>query len=117
MTSEFETICRKHRYASFLERLPQVHQVVFVYIIGFVKELADNADTTEMEQSDLASVFGPLVVNPVRSAKEDSDGILKLTELSVGFFNKFIELTNTAGIYPLNEAYLAQPVGGHTDEP
>jgi hypothetical protein len=112
MTSEFETACRKHRYGTFITRLPQMHQVVLTYLIGFVKELAENAEATEMEQSDLASVFGPLIVNPVRSAKENSDRILKLTELSVGFFNKCLELAKTTGIYPLDEAYLARSASG-----
>jgi hypothetical protein len=121
LVDEFQQMCEQNKFLSFVERLPQVHQLVLVYLIGFTKELAGNAKYTGMEKADLAMVLGPLIVNPVRSAQNDSAKVQKLTELSVAFFNRLVDVRDTSGIYPLNPAYLVTanaqpPVQGQDEE-
>jgi hypothetical protein len=108
LMTEFKVMCEKNNYLGFAERIPQVHQLVLVYLVGFVKELAAAARVTAMEKADLAMLFGPLIINPVRAGKGDPDEVQKLTQLGVGFFSRLVEIRDTIGIYPLNPAYLAR---------
>jgi hypothetical protein len=110
LTAEFKEMCMENKYLRFTERIPQVHQLVLVYLVGFVKELAGAARVTNMENADLAMVFGPLIVNPVRAGNGDPDMVQKLTELSIAFFSRLVEMRDTAGIYPLNPEYLTPGV-------
>jgi hypothetical protein len=106
LVDEFQQMCEQNKFLAFVEKLPQVHQLVLVYLIGFTKELAGNAQYTGMEKADLAMVFGPLIVNPIKSALNDPVKVQKLTELSVAFFHRLVDVRDTSGIYPLNPAYL-----------
>jgi hypothetical protein len=108
----FETMCNQNKFLGFVEKLPQVHQLTLVYLIGLLQEVCHNTEYTGMEKADLAIIFGPLIVNPVRAARADQQKVQTLTELSVAFCSRLIEARDPSIIYPLNSAYLPKaPLG------
>jgi hypothetical protein len=69
LMTEFKVMCEENNYLRFAERIPQVYQLVLVYLVGFMKELAAAARVMTMEKADLSMLFGPLIINPVKAAK------------------------------------------------
>jgi hypothetical protein len=108
----FQTMCDQNKYLGFVEKLPQVHHLTLVYLIGFLQEVCHNTEYTGMEKTDLAMIFGPLIVNPSKVVKSDPAKVQRLTELSVAFCSRLIEARDPSIIYPLNSGYLPKPTGG-----
>jgi hypothetical protein len=106
----FEAMCGQSKYLGFVERLPQVHQLTLLYLVGFLQEVCRSAEYTGMERADLADVFGPLILNPSRAGAAPARA-QRLAELSVAFCGRLIEPRdiNPPLIYPLHPAYLPRP--------
>jgi hypothetical protein len=102
----FLQMWQEDKFVVFAESLPQAHRLVLFYIIGFLQDIGATAD--------LADVFGPAIVNPQRVAREDEARSTRLTSLGILFAGKLIDAADTAVIYPLNAAYLAQKPGPGT---
>jgi hypothetical protein len=97
------------QFRGFLELLPSLHQRTLTYLSEFLKDVLKNAEYNGLERSDLATVFGPCIVNPLRSAGGDAQIVQKLTGLSVAFCNQLLQERESAVLYPLNPEYL-QPL-------
>jgi hypothetical protein len=109
MKELFTSQCEQAKYLGFLEKLPQVHLMTLTYIVGFLREVIANAQYTGMGRSDLATIFGPCFINPQRSVRGDPAQIQRLTEYSVAFTNRLLEMRDATIIYPLNPAYIPAP--------
>jgi hypothetical protein len=96
----FLQMWQEDKFVAFAESLPQAHRLVLFYIIGFLQDIGATPD--------LADVFGPAIVNPQRVAREDEARSTRLTSLGISFVGKLIDAADTAVIYPLDAAYLAQ---------
>jgi hypothetical protein len=64
LIDSFTTMAEQGKYLGFVEMIPQVHQLSLLYIVGFVRELVQHVAETGMEKTELAMIFGPLIVNP-----------------------------------------------------
>jgi hypothetical protein len=106
--AQFQALAEQNKFLAFVEQMPQVHQLTLVYVIGFLQEMARHSEDTGMEKSDLATIFGPCIVNPARVAQNNVDLIQRLTGMSVAFCSRLIEIRDPAIVYPLNPAYLKQ---------
>jgi hypothetical protein len=108
MADQFIAMCEQSKSLSFCEKMPQVHQLTLVYLVGFARELAANEQYNGMEKSDIAMVFGNLVVNLAapHESRKDPFKLRKVTELSAAFFLRLMEVKDTPGIYPLDPTYL-----------
>jgi hypothetical protein len=106
LTEDLEVAAREAKYLGFLERLPQVHRITTLYVIGFLKEIVANSDQNGMQKGDVAAIFGPLFVHPARRWRGDIQRIPQVTEVSVRYVGKLIESADPSIIYPLNPAYL-----------
>jgi hypothetical protein len=105
---QFQALCEQNKFLAFVEMMPQVHQLTLVYLIGFLQELSKASEYTGMEKSDLATIFGPCIVNPSRAAANDADLVQRLTSLSVAFCSRLIDMRDPAVVYPLQAAYLVE---------
>ena len=108
MNDDFIRAAKQNRFRTFIEKLPQVHRLTLLYIIGFLQDVYSHADENKMEKSELATIFGPCIVNPVRVARDDPKQIQYLTELSVAFISKMIDEADPSQIYPINPLYLGK---------
>ena len=108
MNDDFIRAAKQNRFRTFIEKLPQVHKLTLLYIIGFIQDIYSHADENKMEKSELATIFGPCIVNPVRAARDNPEQIQYLTELSVAFISKMIDEADPSQIYPINPLYLAK---------
>jgi hypothetical protein len=107
MNQTFMKLCAEGRYLGFAERLPQVHSLTLVYIIGFLQEVVKNAQYNGLERAEIPPMFGPLIVHPARIAGTDAALMEKLTDASIAFFTKVLDSRDPSVIYPLNPDYLA----------
>lgn len=105
MLDKFEEMAEQNKHLGFLEQLPQVHRFTLLYVIGFIKDVCKNSDSTKMGKSDLATIFGPCLVNPVRSVS-DQERVEHLTQLSISFVSRCIEGCDPSIVYPLDPFYL-----------
>jgi hypothetical protein len=106
----FVEMCEQNKFLGFLERLPQVHLLSVTYLIGFLREVIANSQYTGLEKADVAAIFGPCIVNPSRGARGRPEKIQELTEFAVAFTNRVLEAKDPSIIYPLNPAYIPEPV-------
>jgi hypothetical protein len=83
LTEDLERSAQNAKFLGFLERLPQLHRVTTLFVIGFLREVVANAEHNGMQRGDLAAVFGPLFVHPVRAARGNNQKIPELTDISV----------------------------------
>jgi hypothetical protein len=102
----FQQMVDQNKVLGFVEKLPQVHQLTLIYVIGFLQELCRSSEHTGMDKADLAMVFGPCFVNPIKVAPNEPEKIQKLTELSVVLCSRLIEARDPSVVYPLTQAYL-----------
>jgi hypothetical protein len=102
----FEEMSDQNKYLGFVERLPQVHQLTLIYLIGFLQEVCHNTEFTGMEKADLAMIFGPCIVNPAKAITADPERIQRITEKAVAFCSRLIEARDPSIVYPLNPVYL-----------
>jgi hypothetical protein len=105
----FVEMCEQNKFLGFFEKLPQVHLFSLTYFIGFLRDVIANSQYTGLEKADIAAVFGPCVINPLRGARGDPEKIQELTELAVAFTNRILEAKDPSIIYPLNPAYTPAP--------
>jgi hypothetical protein len=105
MLSEFMNMCQQNKFLGFVAKMPQVHQLTLLYLIGFLQELMKHSDKTRMDKTDFAKIFGPLIVNPSRSKCEPAKAD-KLCQFGIVFFLKMLEIVKTSIIYPLNPGSL-----------
>jgi hypothetical protein len=106
MVPQFAEMCEQGKFLGFVELLPQVHQLSLLFLVGFLNEMARASEATGLERSDLATIFGPLIVHPIQVAKGDVAQLVKLSELSVRFCSRVIDARDTSVVYPLNPVYL-----------
>jgi hypothetical protein len=59
-----ETMVEMNEFLGFVEKRPQVHQFNLPYFIGFFQELVLKEATNDFNESDIAMIFGPCIVNP-----------------------------------------------------
>jgi hypothetical protein len=110
LSNRFLEMGQEDKFLGFADSLPQAHNLVLLYIIGFLQDIRATAD--------VAVVFGPAIVNPQRVARDDPARVMRLTKLAVSFVGRLIEETDATVIYPLNPLYLSQKQGpGHTLPP
>jgi hypothetical protein len=102
----FQELAQQNKFLAFVERLPPVHQHTLTYVTGFLQEVVQHQDSTGLDKSDVATMFGPCFVNPARIAKKNPELVQSLTELSVAFCRRLLEARDASIIYPLNPAYL-----------
>jgi hypothetical protein len=100
--------CNANKFLAFVERLPQLHLITLTYVIGFLQEMLQAGDINGTEKGDLATIFGPCLVNPSRHARSGPETVQLLTELSVAFCSRLLEVRDAGIIYPLNPAYLVR---------
>jgi hypothetical protein len=106
LTAQFMDAGAEGHFLGFFENLPQVYRLTSLYIIGFLKEVAANSEYNGLERGDLAMMFGPLFVDPLRASKGDTEIVQKLNELGIGYVGKLIDVADPAIIYPMNPVYL-----------
>ena len=107
MIDTFEEMTESNRHLGFLEKLPQVHRFTLMFIIGFVQDICKNSDVNKMGKSDLATIFGPCLVNPIRSVgQDDPDRVEHLTQLSISFVSRLIDACDPSIVYPVDPFYL-----------
>ena len=106
---DFVKHAEENQFLAFMESLPQVYRNTLLYVIGFIQDVYSNFTSNQMEKSDLATIFGPCIVNPRRSAKKGhAQKVQQLTELSVAFVSKLIDEADPSQVYPLEPYYLSQ---------
>lgn len=107
MSDDFVRAAKQNKFRCFIEKLPQVHKMTLLYIIGFLQDIYNNAHENKIEKSEIATIFGPCLVNPSRVARDNVEEIQHLTELSIAFVTRLIDEADPSPIYPLNPLYLS----------
>jgi hypothetical protein len=106
LVTQFEEMCEQNKMLGFVELLPQVHRLTLFYLVGFLQDVCRNTDYTGMDRVNIATIFGPCIVNPRKAAPNEPERIQRLTEISAAFCSKLIEVRDTSIVYPLSPVYL-----------
>jgi hypothetical protein len=89
-------------FRAFFELLPTSHRKTLLYLVGLLQELCKNAALTGMDIDELATIFGPCIVNPLRTESNNPAQVQKITTLSVSFCRQIIQEQDASSVYPLN---------------
>jgi hypothetical protein len=109
LSDTFVEMSECNKFREFADKLPTLHRLTLFYIIGYLRELADSAERLGLDKSDIATQFGPLLVNPVRISKRRPELVQNLTELAVAFCSRLIDYRDLNPIYPLKKEFLDEP--------
>lgn len=114
LIQQFSSLCENNKWHKIVDLLPPVHKNVLFYLIGFLREVAANATAIGLDKSDVATMFGPLIVNPARGGREFPDLIQNLTGFAVAFCERLLDPRLENPVYPLDPALLE--LGPHAQE-
>ncbi|KAH0790283.1 RhoGAP domain containing protein [Histomonas meleagridis] len=92
---------RRDQYVEFADTMDVINRNVLMYLVGFLKEMAQSADKTNMNVSDLAMVFAP---NLIRKS-DDPTLNTKLAVAASKFIAGLIKMWRTSDVYPLPKKY------------
>jgi hypothetical protein len=107
MTDEFAAMAGPNKEFAFVEKMPLAHKRSLLYLVGFLKELAEHSQQTGLDKYDFTIVFGPLIVNPHVSVKGSSERIQEVTQMSVAFLKRLIDSRDANEMYPIDPRYLS----------
>jgi hypothetical protein len=108
LADPFVEMADLNKFRQFADKLPRLHRLTLFYVIGYLKELAANAERLGLDKSDIATQFGPLLVNPSRVSRRHPELVQNLTELAVAFCSKLVDSKDPNPIYPLPDGLIGE---------
>jgi hypothetical protein len=114
MREMFLEMAGSSKFLGFVEKMPQTHQLTFLYVIGFFQDVSKSGEHNGCNQCMIAAQFGSLVVNTERRQPEDAQNIERLNISATAFVGILIEAKETAIISPIAERYLVKGEGKAT---
>jgi hypothetical protein len=109
LVETFVEMSKLNKFCQFPDKLPTLHRLTLLYIIGYLTELTANAETIGLDKSGIAAQFGPLLVNPSRIPRRHQGLVQNLTKQAVAFCSRLIDSKDPNPIYPLGSEFLDQP--------
>lgn len=87
----------------FVNTLPDSVQAILKYLVGFLRDFAENSSVTQMSLDDFATVFGRIVVY------EDQDADpMKFTQQVKYFMKSILDKWDIGDSYPIPEAMMKE---------
>lgn len=92
-------------YGDFVENLPLLHKNTLKYIIGFLREIANNQELTQESHKTISQNLATYFVCTTFATVEPFTRI-KMIELAPKFLLYCLDNIDVTDVYPLNPAYL-----------
>ena len=87
----------------FADELPTSIQVVLKYLVGYLRDFAENSSVNEMDYDAFATIFGRLIIY-----EDEKADVIKFQQSQKNFMKTLLEKWEIGDIYPVNEAAMKE---------
>jgi hypothetical protein len=114
MMPKLRNAAAEGRFIDFVEGLPLPLHLTLRYFTGFVRDVVNAQEITRMSSTNVAEMFGPLVV--YGGGVRDAFVMRRFRDISIRLIAHLIERWDTTDIYPLDPSLLKRSDGENKQE-